>query len=155
MRKTVVYFYCDNCVPAEHSEVYARITPPEFYACDVCGKETDVGYLEEIVLPDDDYGCDGGHIYLIECNSDRRWVKIGIARNLKPRLKSLGVGCIVPYEINLLHSYKLTNYRLEEKRLHMKYADKRGDGEWFDLSDEDIENIIMESKSHPRGLSTQ
>ena len=46
-----------------------------------------------------------------------------------------------PYPISLVHWYFSLDVLNDERELHEKYADKRGNGEWFDLTPEDVEYV--------------
>lgn len=81
----------------------------------------------------------GGYIYLIRANLPGRPCKIGRSANLPDRLKMFGVK--LPFDFELLHTIPAADAYAAERMLHNHYADKRGHGEWFNLTDGDIENI--------------
>lgn len=77
-----------------------------------------------------------GYVYLLEYNN---LYKIGCSKNIDKRLHDLEKN--TPHKINLIHSIKTDNKYKLENELHQKYKDKRSKGEWFSLSDSDIQNI--------------
>lgn len=77
-----------------------------------------------------------GYIYLI---SDGEYTKIGKALNPFFRLQAHQISN--PRKLQLLFYKESLMYSLEEKRLKDKYRNKKKNGEWFDLSQEDIEDI--------------
>lgn len=77
-------------------------------------------------------------VYLIK-NTETQQHKIGIATNVENRLKQLQTGS--PARLEVIHVIKtLTPFELEQE-LHCKYKDKRLLGEWFNLSDFEVEEI--------------
>lgn len=79
-----------------------------------------------------------GMVYLI---SDGKYTKIGMTSiGASVRLKSLQIGNA--RELKIIGEYFTKNRNVEESRLHKKYFNKRMQGEWFDLSDIDILDII-------------
>ena len=80
-----------------------------------------------------------GFVYLIE-SIDAGTCKIGITKNdPNKRLKQLSTGNDSP--LILVSTFKTDNYRKLESWLHRKYSDKRLNGEWFMLSEEDINSF--------------
>ena len=77
-----------------------------------------------------------GFVYLIKCNE---WYKIGKAKNVNSRLSGLQTGS--PYLLELLHAIHCKDYSRAESYLHNVFADRRGLGEWFELTENDIEKI--------------
>ncbi|MGE6893809.1 GIY-YIG nuclease family protein [Priestia flexa] len=82
-----------------------------------------------------------GIIYFVRalCGEQEGLVKIGYTTNLKTRLLSLKGESGA--EVELLHHIPTTDCLNMEKTLHNIFKSKRITGEWFDLSDEDIELI--------------
>lgn len=78
-----------------------------------------------------------GRIYLLHSNG---MYKIGYTtRKVGQRVDELQAAW--PYPITLVHFYFSPDVLNDERVLHEKYADKRGNGEWFNLSSEDVEYI--------------
>jgi hypothetical protein len=65
--------------------------------------------------------------------------KIGKAKNVSTRMQPFSVH--FPMKWDLVYSFKSNNYSHAEELLHAKYADKRDVGEWFRLTDADVEYI--------------
>lgn len=76
-----------------------------------------------------------GYIYLI---SDDRYIKIGITKNIKNRINSIQHG---NPDANIIYYKYIENYVNIEKILHEKYKSKKIKGEWFKLSEYDINEI--------------
>lgn len=78
-----------------------------------------------------------GYVYLLK--SPSKAYKIGLSSNPEQRLKNFGIQ--LPFEVQFEHLISTNNmYRLE-KELHTKFASKRINGEWFNLSDDDVAYI--------------
>lgn len=77
-------------------------------------------------------------LYLIR-ESLTNATKIGIASNLESRLSSLQTGSV--QELSVLAYFPIKGAKTQENHLHQRYAHKHVRGEWFDLSDDDIETI--------------
>lgn len=78
-----------------------------------------------------------GYVYLIK-SSTGHW-KIGRSKNPKDRLKTFGV--ILPFEVQYEHLIPADDMCKAESALHEKYAEKRVNGEWFLLTEDDIADI--------------
>lgn len=76
-----------------------------------------------------------GYIYFIQEDYAGR-VKIGKTVNLDQRIENFGVK--LPFNIELIHSVQSNNHHYTEKLFHVHFNDKRANGEWFDLNDDDI-----------------
>jgi len=89
-----------------------------------------------------------GYIYLIE--STHGYYKIGLSRTPVQRIKTLGVK--LPFPIKVQHLI-LTNHMYKaEKVLHEQYATKRVNGEWFDLTENDIADIKAITRFDVKGV---
>lgn len=75
-----------------------------------------------------------GYVYLLK--SVTGFWKIGRTVNPKDRLKTFGVK--LPFEVEYEHLIPCRDHIELERSLHKQFADKRVNGEWFDLSPEDI-----------------
>ena len=82
-----------------------------------------------------------GYVYFIKEHFSGT-VKIGKSKELKTRLEHFGVK--LPFDWDVLKTIKSADYSLTETLLHRKYADKRVNGEWFALSDANIDEIMGE-----------
>lgn len=78
-----------------------------------------------------------GWVYVIHGENNR--FKIGISKNVEKRLKSFSQ---LPFPVTLIYKKKTKNMEETELFLHKKYEEQRINGEWFELSDKDIKNII-------------
>ena len=88
-------------------------------------------YVPEIKISDNQQECDpkkGAFIYFI---TDGNYVKIGVASNIKSRMKILQTGN--PNELRVIHSeYSDFPYDLE-KTYHDKYKKYHIRGEWYNI----------------------
>lgn len=66
--------------------------------------------------------------------------KIGKANVLKDRIKRFDVK--IPFDIDLLFSFRVKDALSLEGELHNKFKEKRLSGEWFDLSKDDMMKIL-------------
>ena len=77
-----------------------------------------------------------GQIYIMECGG---YYKIGVSKNIKQRQKQLNKR---PFKVNIIYKSPINeDYYSMEKELHTQYDDKRINGEWFNLNQNDIETI--------------
>jgi len=74
-----------------------------------------------------------GYVYLIKC---QKYYKIGCATNVSNRMNVFTVE--MPFKFKLIKKWKADNMYISEKLLHKKYKDKKVNGEWFNLTDNDI-----------------
>ncbi|BAZ86723.1 GIY-YIG nuclease family protein [Dolichospermum compactum] len=81
-------------------------------------------------------------VYLVRSGDTTRY-KIGMSDNLARRLQQLN-GKQSPYEVFVVSSIEVINALPIEKTLHHKYKDYRRKGEWFELTDEQVENVIQD-----------
>lgn len=81
-------------------------------------------------------------IYFIDSQGNR-FCKIGLATILINRLKEHQ--CSSPFEMYIACSYFVLNMRAEEKYLHSYFNEKKIRGEWFNLSNNDLEIISRRS----------
>jgi hypothetical protein len=85
------------------------------------------------------------YVYLL---NDTESYKIGVAKNVEQRIKTLQTGNKV--RIDLIYKFKTdTPFKLE-KILHRQYSQYKSDrlGEWFDLPDSEVSNFIHTCKKH-------
>ncbi len=83
----------------------------------------------------------GGFVYFILCESPDRQVKIGHAKNLASRLSSAQTDC--PYRLRVVaFAWDLDPSALEGK-LHDRFAPDRIRGEWFHMSGDLLDLIIV------------
>ena len=78
-----------------------------------------------------------GYVYLLQ--SPTGTYKIGKTTNPENRLRTFGVK--LPFEVEYICLIKTKNPKETESELHNKFSDKRMGGEFFKLSNEDIEYV--------------
>lgn len=78
-----------------------------------------------------------GFVYLVR--STTGYYKIGRTKNPDSRIKMFEVK--LPFEIELEVLIPTIDMNRLEAELHLRFADKRGQGEWFALTPEDVEYI--------------
>lgn len=78
-----------------------------------------------------------GFVYLIR--SEVGYYKIGRTVNPDDRIRTFSVR--LPFRVEYEHLIKCEDQRALEKQLHTKFADKRIDGEWFELTPDDVAYI--------------
>jgi len=77
-----------------------------------------------------------GFVYLLKAGP---YYKIGVSTNVDKRIEQLAT--LPPFDIELVHTTYDTDMYALEKDLHNLYADKRKNGEWFELTDNDVEYV--------------
>lgn len=75
-----------------------------------------------------------GFIYILYGGG---YYKIGLTNDIDRRLAQISPA--LPFTVELVHTIKTDDMVRIEHFLHEKFADKRANGEWFSLSDDDIE----------------
>jgi len=80
-------------------------------------------------------------LYLIR-EDWRGLVKVGISNNITNRLTYLQSAC--PQRLNIVAICPSDNARKDEAKLHARFEQKRINGEWFRLNDDDIDRIKSE-----------
>lgn len=78
-----------------------------------------------------------GYVYLLAGGG---CYKIGRTKDLSKRTEQLAVQ--LPYRVELVCSLRADDPKALETDLHERFADKRLNGEWFDLSSEDVAYIV-------------
>lgn len=76
---------------------------------------------------------DPGYVYVIR---SQYGFKIGKSRRLKERTRLFEVK--LPFPISVEMTGWFPDYSLAERRFHLKFHQKRLEGEWFDLSKDDL-----------------
>jgi RNA polymerase subunit RPABC4/transcription elongation factor Spt4 len=76
-----------------------------------------------------------GYIYLLKMLD--AFFKIGLSRN--PDHRIIGIGTGLPFTITKIHEFRCPKTNSIESMLHKLFEDKREKGEWFRLSQEDVE----------------
>lgn len=78
-----------------------------------------------------------GYVYLFK--ADNGVYKIGQSVDPDARITSLGVK--LPYELESVHRIETHDMNELESDLHDRFADKRLEGEWFELTESDVDYI--------------
>lgn len=79
-----------------------------------------------------------GYVYLIH-DPRRQIYKIGMALDPAARFRSLQSDN--NHALKLLHTIPCSDYRTSEQHLHQIYAERRTNGEWFALTQSDVDEI--------------
>lgn len=79
----------------------------------------------------------GKCVYLIKAENGR--YKIGLTSRLDDRLNALRLQS--PVSLELIHTAESEQAPILETHLHRIFSDRRTHGEWFDLSDADVEKF--------------
>lgn len=81
-----------------------------------------------------------GYVYFIKNNSSVD-IKIGVSYNINDRMKSYRTA--FSGEIFLIGYIYCENYKELEKEIHNLYKDKRISGEWFNVSVNDVRDVLI------------
>lgn len=82
------------------------------------------------------------YVYLLK--TPENIYKIGVAKDVDKRIKSLQTGC--SDKIELVDKF-LSNYPFKiESTLHRKYYDLKVNGEWYYLTNENVSNFQKDCK---------
>lgn len=88
-----------------------------------------------------------GKVYLVGIPDEERY-KIGWTRGkIDKRISPLQTGN--PKKIEVIHLFETEHYMYVETWMHKQFASKRMEGEWFELSQEDVNSFITRcNKGH-------
>ena len=78
-----------------------------------------------------------GFIYILK---SKHGYKIGLSKNVKSRMKLFHIK--LPFKFEIIGYYRVEHMIKSETYLHKKFKNKRLEGEWFDLNDDDIKIAI-------------
>lgn len=78
-----------------------------------------------------------GFIYILR--ADNNTYKIGRTKTIHSRIES--IDGTLPYATELVHTIEALDYKEAERYFHQKFADRCIRGEWFQLTEEDIEDL--------------
>lgn len=90
------------------------------------------------------------YVYLISDINNYTY-KIGISNNPEKRLKSLQTGN--DRILRILYKVICKNYNQVENALHNKYCFLKVNGEWFELTEEDVKNFPESCKKMDENFS--
>lgn len=82
-----------------------------------------------------------GYVYLVRAVTPHNHYKIGLSKKPIKRISRLDV--TLPFPIEITHLIPTDHCFKAEKMLHEKYKEQRLNGEWFELGDQDIEDICQ------------
>jgi predicted GIY-YIG superfamily endonuclease len=80
-----------------------------------------------------------GYVYLASCATENVY-KIGMSKNITDREKTLSVG---NHALKIFAYTKSENPRKLESLLHNIYASKNLSGEWFELSKDELDDLVQ------------
>ena len=72
----------------------------------------------------------------------RKEVKIGMSKDLNPMKRVQQYNTYSATGVEVLGIIECLNSRITEKNIHHEFNHKKNNGEWFNLTDEDVEYII-------------
>ncbi len=78
-------------------------------------------------------------VYLIRCNEETFKYKIGYSKHPEKRLKEVQTSNAS--KVELLYQFPTKHGRLLETTLHRSFPTSRLEGEWFLLSNDDVQNF--------------
>jgi Meiotically up-regulated gene 113 len=78
-----------------------------------------------------------GYVYLVQAD---RYFKIG--RSKQPNVRFGQIGLQLPFPFEVLHVIPVNDMHIAEKQLHTKYAHQHLNGEWFELSQNEVAEIM-------------
>jgi hypothetical protein len=78
-----------------------------------------------------------GFVYLLRVPGG---YKIGMAKDVSSRVQR--ISAFVPFSVEHIASIATNNMHLLERRLHQCFADRRLNGEWFALTDDDVDAFL-------------
>jgi hypothetical protein len=78
-----------------------------------------------------------GSVYLLKAGP---FYKIGKSINFEKRLKQIKLQ--LPYPVEVVHTISTPEYSKLEAYWHQRFRSKRTNGEWFLLTDEDVEEFV-------------
>lgn len=93
----------------------------------------------------------GGYVYFIQCDAIGGFIKIGSARDIQRRLRTLQVG--TPFAVVLVGYFWHPDAGKEEHVLHKIHALHRVRGEWFRPSEFVLDTIDRSSRRARRERS--
>jgi hypothetical protein len=88
-----------------------------------------------------------GYVYLIG-TSTFGWYKIGKSKIPKIRVNSLGI--LLPFKVNVIAIWKAQDHHLMESSLHEMYTKSKINGEWFEFTKKEVQDLIERIPSEAR-----
>jgi len=131
-----IQFICEVCTARLIVECDESVWTFKHH-CEECQAERT--FLRDVVIPDpspyEPYPVEPDSIYLFRAGN---LYKIGVSRNPKRRLYDFSIS---PVPVEFVWASQIKDARDIERRLHKTFQGKRIHGEWFELSQADIEYI--------------
>lgn len=117
--------------------------------CPLCGDEHDSSAaLERMIEPDTD--TDGTkELYLMY---DGQRVKVGISNNVERRVSELQIG---NPDITLMRTWTPSDARSTERVVHARLDQHHVDGEWFNCSPSDAQDVVEDVMADVNGGEVQ
>lgn len=81
-----------------------------------------------------------GYVYLIG-TPIFGWYKIG--KSISPEIRINNLGILLPFKIQVMGLWKANNHHLLEKTLHDIYKDKQINGEWFEFTKSEVQELFI------------
>jgi len=78
-----------------------------------------------------------GFVYILKCGP---YYKIGLSQVVDRRIEQLST--TPPFDVELIYTIETDDMYDLESFLHNKFSEKRKNGEWFELGQDDIEYIM-------------
>lgn len=97
------------------------------------------------LAPKKEYKPKTGYIYLMHAEGTE-WYKIG--QSVSPTARTKQLGTQGPFDVRLIDSFQVSDMDYTERWWHRHFAEKRANGEWFVLTDEDRE-IFLSREGQP------
>jgi len=92
-----------------------------------------------------------GYVYLLNASNTNHY-KIGVTKkDVNKRVKQLQTGNA--NEIIVINQYESDNYNKLEGWMHRKFSSRRVEGEWFELSDDDVLSFIGECEKADKTIT--
>ena len=82
------------------------------------------------------------YVYFIKYNRIPGVVKIGKSKDVKKRIQRMNT--YAPYGVTLIGHIKTYDSERLEKMFHYKFSNLRQNGEWFQLDEEEVHNLLDE-----------
>jgi hypothetical protein len=97
-------------------------------------------YSSTMISNRDVHSIPSGCVYLLKAGP---FYKIGKSQNFEKRLSQIKLQ--LPYPVEVIHVFKTRNMGEVETHWHRRFKDKRANGEWFVLTDEDVNDFVRQS----------
>lgn len=82
-----------------------------------------------------------GFIYCLKSDAYPEMVKLGRSKNVIERLAALNTGC-APKPLRVVFQVPTMDAVRDEKRLHVHFASRRGQGEYFNVTPEEVKRFV-------------